>query len=492
MRRCIAPFLLSLCVATGFAATVNFYVKQSGSNLNSGSTDDVAAIFTAVGDSDGTNIFTPSDGSTPASTISTGMVGSVYVTGATTTTFDGYITAVAAGVNGAVTFSTSTTAGKVGTFPSASAGAHTITMKVGGAWAGASGSNGFPYTFLTGALRPTTSDQARVYVKEETHAVTDPIGTPTGVHIPIIWEGYLTTPGDDLGGPTIDGGTGPTGYLLYKINSDFGVYRNFTWRHNGLTNPAGAYGTHNNGLTTFERCVWADMHGTGFYSGGAKTRVVESEAMGNNTSNGTNNYGMVFGADGSSLIRTYVHDNTGSNTGGVHWDGTPFMLGNIVVRNGKDGADTNGTNFMTVAGNLFMDNGRHGFFFVTGAGTLSTQVQNNMFLRNTGYAIGMTSPVNGRVEYNGWGLGSMANGLGEIQTTGALKGLSTNFFFGSGENPLLDYANNNYRNNSPKTVGTGAGNFLQSTTTPENLTVGYPDVGPVAARRTQVASGSSN
>ncbi len=123
-------------------AYTEFYCQTTGDNLNAGSTTANGAVYTGVGDSDGTSVFTPSDGSTPASTVSVGDFASVYVTaGATVAVFIGRVTIVAAGVNGAITVSTSA---KSGTFPAASSGAHTITCKTGGAWKGPNSAVSFP------------------------------------------------------------------------------------------------------------------------------------------------------------------------------------------------------------------------------------------------------------------------------------------------------------------------------------------------------------
>lgn len=174
----------------------------NGSNLNAGSTNAAPIYTSAGGDSDGTSQFTPNDGSTPASTVSVGMFGSVYVTaGATVAVFVGRITVVAAGVNGAITFSTTA---KSGTFPAASAGAHTITLKVGGYWKGPNAASGFPFGFITNALTNVAGDVNRVtLLATATYTVTAAIAH--GNAGPTVFRGGTASAGDG-GRATIDGG----------------------------------------------------------------------------------------------------------------------------------------------------------------------------------------------------------------------------------------------------------------------------------------------
>src|SRR4051812_29003552 len=113
-------------------AFTEFYCQTTGSNVNAGSTTNNSAAYTATnGNWDGTSLYVPTDGSTPASSVNVGDFASVYIDGATLAVYVARVTVVAAGVNGTITLSTTAVAG---TAPTSSATARTI--KVGGAWAG--------------------------------------------------------------------------------------------------------------------------------------------------------------------------------------------------------------------------------------------------------------------------------------------------------------------------------------------------------------------
>lgn len=117
-----------------------FYAQSGGSVMNGGSDNGNSAAYTSTnGNWDGTSIFTPTDSSTPASSVTVGQFASVYVDGATTPVYFARVTAVAAGVNGAITLSTTS---KSGAAPSSSATGRSI--KVGGAWGLPSAATSFP------------------------------------------------------------------------------------------------------------------------------------------------------------------------------------------------------------------------------------------------------------------------------------------------------------------------------------------------------------
>src|SRR5437868_12025449 len=105
-------------------------MQTTGSDLNAGSTTADAAVYTSTaGNFDGTSIFTPTDGSTPASSIAVNDYVSLSNTGDTVARCVAQVTAVGAGVNGTVTVSTTI---KYGTVPTSNSGSR--ALKAGGAW----------------------------------------------------------------------------------------------------------------------------------------------------------------------------------------------------------------------------------------------------------------------------------------------------------------------------------------------------------------------
>lgn len=168
-------------------AFTEFYMQTTGNDLNSGSTNADSALYTSTGGNwDGVSVFTPTDGSTPASTISAGMWANVYNTGDGAARYIAQVVSVAAGVNGAVTFSTTA---KYGTAPVSNSGSRNI--KVGGAWAS-------PATLTTRLTAVTAPASTRINIKAGTYSSlsSQNFGIGGGVGILVWYRGYKTTPGD--------------------------------------------------------------------------------------------------------------------------------------------------------------------------------------------------------------------------------------------------------------------------------------------------------
>ena len=173
-------------------------IGQTGvSNLNAGSTSADASgtntpVYSSVtgnGSWNGTDTYTPTDGSTPASTVSTGMWISIYPHANTITPYVVQVLSVAAGVNGAITCSTTN---KFGTAPTSGS---TLDCRVGGSW------SDFGLVASGGCLNTGTITQStRINIKAGTYANTSTSRTIalTGTALlPLWWRGYKTTPGDE-------------------------------------------------------------------------------------------------------------------------------------------------------------------------------------------------------------------------------------------------------------------------------------------------------
>lgn len=169
-------------------AITNFYMQSGGSDLNAGSTTSNGAVYTSTsGTWNGTSTFTPTDGSTPASTVNVGDWASIYPNANTTTPYVAQVTIVGAGVNGVITLSTTA---KYGTVPASGTG--TRTIKTGGAWAS-------PTVLTSSGIGGTAVPAStKVNIKQATYtrAASDSIGL-NGSATAIFWmSGYNTTPGD--------------------------------------------------------------------------------------------------------------------------------------------------------------------------------------------------------------------------------------------------------------------------------------------------------
>lgn len=466
MIRFLALVVFLCCSSLSFGAWTDFYIDPSGSNLNAGSTTATTAVYTSTGgDSDGTSIFTPADGSTPASSVSVGDFGSVYVTaGATVATFIGRVTAVAAGVNGAITFSTTA---KSGTFPAASAGAHTITCQIGGAWKGPNAAVGFPFGFITNALTNSSLNHPCVNLKAGTYSITAAMTHNNAG--PVMFCGYTTTPRDG-GRAVIDGGTTGASYILLSTSSDSLFLQDIDWRNNGATGSAD--GTLITGSrTVIFRCTWSGMRRHGLNSQ-ANMQAESCEFFGNNLSNTSGGFsGVAFAGSGSKLVRCRSHHNTGSNAGGFYLDSSVTLINCIADHNGANGILSNGDVNQSFYSCDLYANGGAGLFFTGGSQSMQSSIVNCAFTKNGGYGIEFRSFGHiGLLLNNAFGSGTEANTSGTTNSVAKFgvfeQGTIT---LPSGVNPWTNPDNGDFRVTAASASGTGFG-FYQQTQRTKALT----------------------
>lgn len=463
-------------------AFTEFFCRSGGSNLNggglsTGAEPNTTPVYSGVGDSDGTSVFTPSDGSTPASTVTVGDFASVYVTaGATVAVFIGRVTTVAAGVNGAITCSTTA---KSGTFPAASAGAHTITCNVGGAWKGPNAASGFPFGFIAAATTNSTGEPPRVNFKNDAnYNVTAQI--TSGVAGPVIFQGY-TSSANDGGKAVIDGGTSGTSFAILRAQANNQYYTDLIFQNNGSTGSADAVILDNNGMV-FYRCVVNNVVGHGFRTNGSGNSImIECEAYACNGNNGAGNAGFIALTGSGNWINCISHDNAGSNSRGFRSAAgiSLIMLNCIADTNGSHGFDiSNASGNPQMIGCESYNNGGAGLSIGDNVSFLF--IKNCNFIKNTGWGIDAstgTSIRSGYVYNCGFGAGTQANGSGTI-TVASKSNLvqSGNVTYASGVTPWVDPANGDFRINLAAAKNAGRGTFTQTAASYAG-TVGYPDIG---------------
>lgn len=452
------------------AVNTEFYVVPTGSNLNGGSGTNTTAAYTSVnGNWNGTSIFTPTDGSTPASTVNVGDFASVYLDGATVGVYVARVTVVAAGVNGAITLSTTAFSG---TAPTSSATGRSI--KVGGAWKGPNAAEAFPFGFVTSALTDASGNIPRVNLKGGTnYAVT--AGITHANAGPIVWQGYTTTVGDQ-GKATIDGGTSGASYTVITTSCANNSFLDLIWSNNGATGNADLVidsGVEN----LFTRCVFHDSRGTGILFSGTGG-AVSCEAYANGKNNSTTKAGFGCTSQGTHFISCITHDNTGSNTSGFNIGAATYMIFCISDTNGKDGVTYTG-----ILGGLVMmgcdvyNNGAAGLD-MTGASGTFLDMQNCNFLKNTTWAVTSSGSAlrNGRIRNCGFGTGTQANGSGNVDTNVGGIVVNSSVNYASGVTPWVDPANGDFRINLAASKSTGYGVFTE-TAASYTGTVAYPDIG---------------
>jgi hypothetical protein len=450
-------------------AYTEFYVQSTSSNLNAGSTTGDAATYTGIGDSDGTSVFTPSDGSTPANTVNAGDFASVYVTiGATVAVFVGRVTAVGAGVNGTITVSTTA---KSGTFPAASAGAHTITCKVGGAWKGPNGTSGFPFGFITATLTNAAGDVPRVNGKGTSNITAAMTHALAG---PVVFQGMTAVPGDG-GKWTIDGGTSGASYTLLTVSSNGNIEPwDIIFQNNGATGTAdGVVSSSVSNL--WSRCTFANLRGSGLVTSTNNQLVQECEAYGCNQSNTAGKYG--FAATGVTYFRRCIsHDNAGSNSGGFLVQVAGGLDFCIADSNGGVGINLNPGGFLAWANGCDLYNNGGNGITIGPSATAVVFVQNCNLVKNGGYGIqGSGSTRHGVVRSCDFGSGTQANTSGQTNALGGVQE-SGSVTYAADVTPWTDPANGDFRINLAAAKGAGRGSFTQTQVGYAGM-VAYPDVG---------------
>lgn len=466
-------------------AYTEFCCRASGSNLNGGALSTnaepstTAAYTSTNGDWDNAaaNKFTPTDGSTPASSITVGDFASVYIDGASTGVFIGRVTAVAAGVNGAITVSNTI---KAGTKPTASA--TTRSIKVGGAWLGPNGTDLFPFSLgaLDGLVN-AASNITRINMKNDaTYSVTAAISFNAngGAFV----QGY-TTAFDDKGRAIIDGGTSGASYVVFSASNVASVV-DLIIQNNGSTGSANGFQFGDaQGRAKALRCVVHDVCGSGLFGTSVAVTAVECEAYLCNKNNTANKAGF---QDIGTAIRCISHDNAGNQSMGFYCTQLPVTLVNCI-------ADTNGlygfyglniSAFALVNCDAYA-NGSDGIR--VSSGTLRASIENCNLIQNGGWGINSASATASLSIRNcGFGAGTAANTSGTINTGTGTYDTIGSVTYGSNLTPWVDPANGDFRINLAAAINAGYGAYTQTQASYAG-TVGYPDIG--AAQHLESASG---
>lgn len=457
------------------ATYTEFYCQSGGSNLNAGSTNNNTPVYSSIHGNwtQATGVFTPTDGSTPASTVSTGMWASVYIDGASVGVYIGRISNVVAGVNGAITANTT----GVGAKPANQTG--TATIVVGGAWLGPNAASGFPFTLSGyGNNINASSNTNRTNLKnDQTYSMTAAF-TPNNTGNRYIVQGYTGSVGDG-GKATFDGGTS-TGAILSATGPLGNRWEDliFTTSITTGTSDLVSEGTQQG---MWIRCVFSGARGSGFNGGSSGTLgggVIECEAYNNNRSNTASKAG--FQTNGTHFfVRCVSHDNTGSNTAGFLITGGDVFLQNCISdTNGGNGVSVTSTSpgLQTVANCDIYNNGGDGINCSSAsAGTF--WIENTNFIKNTGAGINNASTSNDLLGYiynGGYGAGTQANGssdtVGQLVKTGTVT-------YASNVTPWVDPANGDFRINLAAANFAGRQAFQQTQGYSSPNTVGYPDIG---------------
>jgi hypothetical protein len=387
----------------GSAGTfTEFYCQSGGSNLNAGSNANNAAAFTSTNGNwtSGTGVFIPTDGSTPASFVNVGDFASIFLDAATVGVFIGRVTAVAGGVNGAITVSLTVAAG---TAPSTLATGRTI--KVGGALKGPNGASGYPLSLANLArLKDVAGDTMRLNLKNDaTYSISAQI-TQGALGGFFIVQGFSATPGD--GGKAIIS-TGSNAITALSLSGDSCPFSDIefsttttTGTQDLVSGPARR--------TPFYRCIFHGARGNGIIIGAAI--LFECEAYDCNKSNTAGSGGFSIQGENALLIRCYSHDHSaGSNASGVKID-TGAALVNCIIESCAGSGILMGvsTSMMVLKNTDFYNNTGNAINIGASAGN-AFLIENCNFLKNFRAINNLATGVYGYAYNCGYGAGIMAN-----------------------------------------------------------------------------------
>jgi hypothetical protein len=454
-----------------------FYCQNGGSNLNSGSTDQNSAFYTSSngGWNQSTGVFTPTDGTNPvAQGVAVGQFANVHLDGATLGTFVGRITAVVNAVNGTITVSISIAAGSAPT-----GGASGRRIKVGGAWKGPNGSEGFPFNMLNlGKLVNTSGDQTRVrFLNDADYSITAHM-TQLAPAQPVVYEGYGTDRAVITGGASA--------IQLLTVSNQWSVWKNFKFR------SAATSGSNDlvvdNGTHLWFNCVFDGARGCGVRSNGASI-FLECEAFDCNKSNISGNAGFLSsGSGGVKWVRCVSHDHLASNGRAFHIGPSNILVECIAANCGEHGVRLQWNSSCVVIKNCdFYNLGGTGIFFTFNASDVSTtHIESCNFIK-TNRAININGTfATGFIVNCGYGSGTMANTNPSL--IGSLLEFNA-FTYPEGNVPWEDPDEGNFNINHIDAIGTGRGEFATLNFPTFNLTKGYPDVG--AAQKNPVGVGQA-
>ena len=461
-------------VAPSFFSRTEFYVQQTGSNLNAGSTTSDAALATytnsaVAGWNSGTGVFEVASGNPVSDGVTVGMFASVYVTaGATVATFVARITAVTS------TQITVSLTAKSGTAPSTdTAGAR--TLKVGGAWAGPSGSVGFPFTFVAGTMTNAAGAAPRVNYKNTADYTSTANWAITAAGI-TCHQAYASTPGDG-GRARIKGPTTGASYSLLTLSSSYVTIADFDFQDNGAT---GSSALVSNPTTTnmLLRCSAHGSRGRGIDST-ALSSLVECEGYDCNKNNSTYTGGLHIATAGSHVVRCAAHNNrNGTNGSGMTSDTSIYFTECLFFNNQNNGYETNADTNITLDNCDVYDNGGHGLLFSGGSTTMLSSIRNCNFVSNGLYGINFRSFGHvGCFCGNRFGAGTEANTSGDANVTEPwAMNCGNNGSYASNVTPWSGPNSGIFNIVLAAAIGAGAGSFTAEGNG-FGSTVGYPDIG---------------
>jgi len=340
----------------------------------------------------------------------------------------------------------------------------TYTLRIGGAWAGPSGTNPFPFAFATISLRGS-GDGPRVNFKnDQVYLISSAIThNQNGVR----FEGYESSYGDESFA-IFDSQTNNITILTASGSNNYFRYLAGLSSSSGGTLDRFLVATAPNG-TTIDRCKAEGFRWEGFANTGP-CMLIECEVF--NCSLGAARGGYILSRD-ANTIRCLSYNNSGVGfwlAAGYH-----NLDSCIASSNNSHGILAAASDAFYVLKNCDVY-GNGGDGLAISGGLSGVLVENLNFLENAGYGINVTGAGwrNGNIFNCGFGVGSKANGLGNISNPQGLLESGT-VVYPSGATPWADPDNEDFSIVLKEAKGAGRGDF-------PGQTVGYPDIGAAQAQ----------
>jgi parallel beta-helix repeat protein len=454
-----------------------FCCRSGGSNLNAGtlrgdSTEPgTSASFTyASGDWDaGTGVFTVASGDPSSDGVAVGDYVSVYADGSTVTGFVGQVSAVSS-----TDITVDLTDHYAGTAPSTDSGNR--TLKVGGAWQGPNGAEGFPFDFVTATMCDGSDPIVRVNVKnDQTYSITSTI-TLSSLLEYCVFQGYQTTYADK-NQALIQGPASGTSFVLFNLphNTKSGnglIDLHFDRNGDAAGANWGVLWGSGNSRNKVIRCRFSNMHtaGANFY----RTEAIIQDCEFDN--NGT--YGAWHTNNGVYFYLNCRFHNNGSHglymTGGQNRYARAF--GCIFANNGSYGASTaadSGSHYLNC---IFYGNTHSGLYLSASQGSI---VQNCAFIDNGAYGIYFTTTNQDysfvQVYNCAFGSGTMANNSGNIRNgTGTSYDEVGTITEESDFDPYVSAATGDFTLKAGSRLARGGFNFTQPNTSFDGTVSNFP------------------
>lgn len=457
-----------------------FYCDPVGGNNMNGGSDEGSPSYTSTnGNWNGTTTFIPTDGSNPYLTVRPGQYAGVFNDGATTPVYVAQVLSAQNAVNGSIVLSSTKIAG---TAPTSSATARSI--RVGGAFKGPTGAEGWPIRVNFGAATDTAGHNVRINFKNTAaYAITAAInGSPSGgLNDRTIFQGYASTPGDE-GKATIDGGTNN----ITLMQSTTGIFIDFQFSNNGTSGSQ--TGVSPSTPSYFYRCAFRHFRGQACVGANA---FVECEFEDWNQSNTASSPAISY-INITFVYRCYFHDATaGANciaitASNVSWT-PPFLINECIFDNISGDAfqcTTNQSAFLHLYNNLFYKVAGNVVNILTGGSNYSwVQGFNNIMMSCSGSLIknAANGLCRGMMFNTVYGSGRYANRASLFVNSTSVSDISP-IILPPDVSPFNSIDTGDFSLVYAPLIGTGRSKFLQVGS--KTGTTSYIDIGATQAQPT--------